>query len=299
MATKPRSLSPWIHHWEHPLAEIPSLVHFNEAQAHPGLRLPPHTHSSFELCYIVDGRARWQNTDGGFDLGPGDLYLTLPDEEHDGVADQHDPHHNFAIGFDLRVAAARLGDPGLAAQEACSVDAILPRQRVIKGGHSTQRIWTALKQELQDMPAPGAAERGLAIAMVQALLVELAVAVTRLSISASRTTIPHQPKAEDLQAVRTRLAGTLEEPPTLSEMASWVGLSPGHFAVLFKRTFGCTPHEYLTELRIDAAAARLRSHPDQAITSIALDFGFCSSQYFSEVFRRLKGVSPSQWRTKI
>jgi len=298
MATKPRSLNPWIHHWDHPLAEIPSLVHFNEAQAEPGLHLLPHTHSSFELCYIVAGKARWHNPDGDFDLGPGDLYLTLPDEEHDGIADQRDPHHNFAIGFDLRVAAARLGDPGLAAQEACSVDAILPRQRVIAGGHTTQRIWAALKHELQAMPAPAAAERGLAIAMVQALLVELAVAVTRLSISASRAAIPHQPQAEDMQRVRERLDGSLEEPPTLTEMASWVGLSPGHFAVLFKRTFGCTPHEHLTELRIEAAARRLRSHPGQAITAVAFDFGFCSSQYFSEVFRRIKGVTPSQWRAE-
>lgn len=294
MAGNPRR-STWFIGWEYPLPEIPTLVHFNEAHAPAGHRLPPHRHPTFELCYIVSGRAHWRNPDGEYHLGAGDLYLTLPGEEHDGVADERDPQHNFAIGFDLRLASPRLGDPDRAWSEIASVDQLLPRLRAIPGGHGTARIWMSLRQELERMPEPGDPQRPLAVAMVQALLVELAVTVTRLGIAAVHATGPAVASASMAQ-VCARLREQLADPPTLAEMASWIGLSPGHFAVVFKRAYQCTPHEYLTNARLAAAEARLRAEPQVPITTIALDLGFCSSQYFAEVFRRRRGISPSQWR---
>ncbi len=235
MAGNQRSELKWIKHWDRPLPEIPSLAHFNEGAAQPGFTLPPHQHSSFELCYIVSGRARWQNTDGVYDLGPGDLYFTLPGEIHGGVADEADPHHNFSVVFDLRLTHPRLGDPAqAAAEETRSVDALSPRMRAIPGGQSTERIWIAIRNELERIPAAGNPMRPLAVAMVQALLVELAVSATRLGIAALASTAVPMPSA-DLAAVCRRLRGCLAEPPTLTEMARWAGLSPGHFAVQFKQ----------------------------------------------------------------
>lgn len=298
MATNPRPPTPWLHGWQHPLPEVPTLVHFNEAQAAPRFRLPPHRHPSFELCYLVSGRARWSNPDGDFDVGPGDLYVTLPDEPHEGVADATDPHHNFAIGFDLSLSSPRIGDPGHAAEEAQAVDAIIPRQRVIPGGQPTERIFRALRTELEAMPPSGDARRALGIAMVQALLVELAVTATRIAIAARdpRERVASTPDA-DLARVAERLRGSLAAPPTLAEMAGWVGLSPGHLAVRFKRAYGQTPLEYLTARRIEVACERLRADRSAGVTDIALDLGFCSSQYFSEVFKRVTGTTPSRWRS--
>jgi AraC-like DNA-binding protein len=295
MSTKPRPPAPWFRGWEHPLPEIPSLVHFNEAQAPPLHRLPPHRHPSFELCLIVGGCAHWTNPDGTYVVRPGDLYVTLPDEVHEGYADEAEPQHNFAIGFDLRLATPRLDDQARAADEARAVDAILPRQRVIPGGLPTERIFRALGAELGAMPAAGDPRRPLAIAMVQALMVELAVTATRIAIAA-RAPLKLPAAAPDLTPVVERMRAALADAPTLAEMAGWAGLSPGHFAVVFKRAYGSTPLEYLTALRIDAAAERLRADPRAAVTDVALSLGFCSSQYFSEVFKRVKGTTPSQWR---
>ncbi|EDM45767.1 AraC family transcriptional regulator, partial [Marinobacter algicola] len=43
------------------------------------------------------------------------------------------------------------------------------------------------------------------------------------------------------ERIRTHLDQTL----TLSEMASWVNLSPYHFTRLFRATFGCAPYQYV------------------------------------------------------
>jgi AraC-like DNA-binding protein len=88
----------------------------------------------------------------------------------------------------------------------------------------------------------------------------------------------------------------LENPPTLSEMAARAALSPSHFAVLFKRETGQTPLEFLTEARIERASKRLRAEPELKITTLAHELGFSSSQYFSLVFKKLKGCTPGEWR---
>ncbi len=293
MATNRRIREPWIHVWDRPLPELPSLVHFNEAQAAPGHRLHPHTHERFELCYLVAGRARWTNPDGVFDVGPGDLYLTAPGEIHDGVADERDPHHNFAIGFDLALGAPRLGDPAGNAAEIDAVEALPPRRRVIPGGGATAPIFRAIRRELETLPVAGDPRRLLAVAMLQALLVELAVTATRLAIDARADDDTGE---GDLRALEARLRERLDTPPTLAEMAAWAGVSPGHLALRFKRVYGRTPLEHVTHLRIDEAARRLRGDPGATVTGVAFDLGFCSSQYFAEVFKRVRGVTPSDWR---
>ena len=293
MATNRRAPEPWIRGWERPLPELPSLVHFNEAQAAPGHRLHPHTHERFELCYLVAGRARWTNPDGAFDIGPGDLYLTAPGEIHDGVADERDPHHNFAIGFDLTLGAPRIGDPAGAAAEIDAVEALPPRRRVIHDGGATAPIFRAIQRELVALPPPGDPRRTLAVAMLQALMVELAVTATRLAIDARGA---EHAEEGDLRALEARLRQRLDAPPTLAEMAAWAGVSPGHLALRFKRVYGRTPLEHVTSLRIAEAARRLKDDPRASVTDVALDLGFCSSQYFAEVFKRVQGVTPSEWR---
>ncbi|MBA3847709.1 MAG: AraC family ligand binding domain-containing protein, partial [Planctomycetes bacterium] len=211
MATNRRAPEPWLRGWVRPLPELPSLVHFNEAQAAPGHRLHPHTHERFELCYLVAGRARWTNPDGVFDVGPGDLYLTAPGEIHDGVADERDPHHNFAIGFDLALGAPRLGDPAGAAAEIDAVEALPPRRRVIPGGGATAPIFRAIARELADLPPTGDPRRSLAVAMLQALMVELAVTATRLAIDARAA---DHAEEGDLRALEARLRQRLDTPPT-------------------------------------------------------------------------------------
>jgi AraC-like DNA-binding protein len=62
------------------------------------------------------------------------------------------------------------------------------------------------------------------------------------------------------------------------------------------RRLGCTPLELLTRLRVEEAARRLAADPSLDVTRVALDLGFCSSQYFATVFRRTLGISPSAWR---
>jgi AraC family transcriptional regulator len=83
---------------------------------------------------------------------------------------------------------------------------------------------------------------------------------------------------------------------SLHRLAQEVGLSPHHFARLFKATYGTTPHQYVQTLRIDAAVEALRRSPAAPIADVALACGFASQSHMTELMRRRLGATPGTLR---
>lgn len=88
----------------------------------------------------------------------------------------------------------------------------------------------------------------------------------------------------------------LERDIDICELAAISRYSPTHFARLFKATFGCAPHRYLTGMRLDRAKQLIVS-TDLPIGQIGALCGFPDHAYFSALFRRHVGVSPVAYRS--
>jgi AraC family transcriptional regulator len=82
---------------------------------------------------------------------------------------------------------------------------------------------------------------------------------------------------------------------SLDEMAQSIGLSTAHFARMFRKSTGETPHQFVLRQRVERAKAMLRV-PDARILDVAVACGFTTQQHFAQVFRDVSGVSPSQYR---
>jgi AraC-like DNA-binding protein len=80
--------------------------------------------------------------------------------------------------------------------------------------------------------------------------------------------------------------------PTLARVAH---LSPAHFSREFRRTFGETPHQYLLTRRLERAAELLRN-TDYAVADICFKVGLRSVGSFTTSFRRVYGISPTEYR---
>jgi AraC-like DNA-binding protein len=87
----------------------------------------------------------------------------------------------------------------------------------------------------------------------------------------------------------------LGEELRLAAMAAVVDLSPYYFAHAFKQSFGVPPHRYHMLRRVERAKALL-AEPAASVTTIALQLGFAETSSFSATFRRLAGMSPSDFR---
>lgn len=82
----------------------------------------------------------------------------------------------------------------------------------------------------------------------------------------------------------------------LKVISNFTFLSSFHFLRLFKRCYGRTPHQYLTEKRIQKAKDLLRS--DLSVTETCYQIGFESPTSFAAVFKKYVGTSPSAFQKK-
>ena len=84
------------------------------------------------------------------------------------------------------------------------------------------------------------------------------------------------------------------EPIDLDELAGKIFLSKFHFVRLFKRCYGRTPHEYLTERRMMEAKRFLAT--GMSVEEACFKTGYSSATSFALLFRRHTGWTPSVYR---
>lgn len=98
-----------------------------------------------------------------------------------------------------------------------------------------------------------------------------------------------------LRRVVEHIQAHLAEEITLHDLAGAAGLSPFHFARLFKQTTGKAPHQYLIRCRVEKARELLVGG-HQPVAEVALASGFCDQSHLTAHFKRLFGVTPRQFR---
>lgn len=113
-----------------------------------------------------------------------------------------------------------------------------------------------------------------------------------------------------LKAVRTsrsgRKSGTIQEAIqymierwsqkslSLEEVAQYVGISPQHFSKIFKEQTGSKYIDFLTKLKINEAKKYLMEG-NKTIKEVGYLVGYEDPNYFSRVFKRVEGISPSEY----
>jgi AraC family transcriptional regulator len=98
-----------------------------------------------------------------------------------------------------------------------------------------------------------------------------------------------------LRRIKELVHVKMEDDLSLDEMAQSVGLSTAHFARMFRKSTGETPHQFVLRQRIERAKAMLRA-PDARVLDVAVACGFKTQQHFAQVFRDVCRVSPTEYR---
>jgi AraC family transcriptional regulator len=100
----------------------------------------------------------------------------------------------------------------------------------------------------------------------------------------------------EMSRLRELIADELEHDLSVERLAAEVGRSPYHFLRMFKADFERTPHAYVIEQRVNAAARLLRADPVRSIADIAGECGFASQAHLTESFHKRMGTTPGRWR---
>jgi AraC family transcriptional regulator len=114
-----------------------------------------------------------------------------------------------------------------------------------------------------------------------------------------RRSLAHE-RISDYRLVRVLeyIEAHLSERLDLRVLAKEAAISPFHFATLFTKAVGSTPHRHVQHLRMQAAKAMLRE-TDKSTLDIALSCGFGSASHFAAAFRRQFFQSPTEYRSAL
>jgi AraC-like DNA-binding protein len=96
---------------------------------------------------------------------------------------------------------------------------------------------------------------------------------------------------------RDLLASRYQSPVRLEHAAREACLSEYHFHRLFHATFRQTPHDFLTQLRMDRARQMLAS--ERSVTEVCFEVGYASLGSFSSKFRAHFGQSPAGFQREV
>jgi len=96
-----------------------------------------------------------------------------------------------------------------------------------------------------------------------------------------------------IEMVMQYILSHYNEPISIKEMAKMTKLSPLYFGKLFKQETGKTFREYLNVIRVNQAENLLNSGL-YTVSEAAVHCGFSDVFYFSKVFKKYRGISPSE-----
>ena len=99
---------------------------------------------------------------------------------------------------------------------------------------------------------------------------------------------------QKLESARTYIQANFKQEIQIEVLAKRLGLSPSYFRKLFKDAYGIAPMQYITNLRINTAKDLLLSG-EVNVTEASHLSGFDDIYYFSTLFKKQTGLSPTEY----
>ncbi|MGE0842223.1 AraC family transcriptional regulator [Pseudonocardia sp.] len=271
----------------------PVTVRRWDGAPHDAVMLGAHAHDFLVLLHVVEG-ADVMRVDGhDWPLTAGDAFVMAPGAV---VTPRPGPRRSDARMWAVFFPADAV-DPAAAAPLASWRSHPLlaafggHRRGVAQRLHVPEEERAAWAGHLRDLDDELRGRRDGYADAVRAHLTLLLVRLGRL-----------QPGPPADQGVEPLLAAVLDvvetrfhEPISLRDVASAVGLTPGHVTTVVGRRTGRTVQQWITERRM-REARRLLAGSDLTIAEIGSRVGYRETGYFVRRFRAEHGVPPAAWR---
>ena len=104
--------------------------------------------------------------------------------------------------------------------------------------------------------------------------------------------------AGQIERIRRRIETDYAEDITLASLAEQYHVDASYLSRIFSRKYGESIISFLTRVRMEKAAQLMRDE-SRKLEAIAFLVGYDDYHYFSRVFRKKMGVSPSEYRSRL
>ncbi|MEI6074714.1 MAG: AraC family transcriptional regulator [Verrucomicrobiota bacterium] len=269
--------------------DLPFLQQMGFVRSSNANRLSWHSHSGFEILFLLEGRTAYEfKSLRTVELTGGQFMVVPPRVVHRGKHDMRAPCRICGLTLTPLQPKICRNSPFTPDDVAC-IHAALARSAITIHPLNPPLRWIIKRlMDEADKYWTSPNER-TSPAVLRTFICGAILEVVRQIISP-----PQAPKAIVAAAV-AYLGKHFGHAVSIGQLATHLGYSRSRVYELFKSETGLSPNDYLQRLRIENAQ-RLLCNTKKSVTTIALDLGFNSGQYFCTAFRRYTGVTPARYR---
>lgn len=238
----------------------------------PGITVAPHSHDFYQYLYVKKGSGYMQADSNKFPLETGKIYILPPNIMHD-IASSEEGMTTYELKFHVNCGS-------------------VPQFPMIIDLSNTyaESVFKGMFNEMTNMHL-GYED------MLSVKLDELHLWIARAHANSNSNDKPSS-YSQIFSEVIFYMERHFAEDISLKALADIAHMEKIYFLKKFKAEVGTTPVNYLRKLRINQSK-KLLLNSEFNITQIASAVGFQSIHHFSNVFKSLVGMSPSEFKEQI
>ena len=247
-------------------------------------------HDFWELCYVEKGEITLCTDGEEKPLSKGQLAIVSPDTTHSYFSSNGNKNKAFVICFESSSQSLKsIGESTFSLMEehlACV-------KKIISEYKQTFRINEEDMMEL--LPMPGFGGQQTIILLTEYLIICL-LRMRSLEKNPD-VVILHEDKFYEgiVNVIVEFFRENLHRKITLEEVCKKVNYSSSFICRAFKEQTGETLVSYFTRLKVEKAK-NLLEKTDMSIVSVAGELGFSEAKYFTAIFRKYAGMTPTEYK---
>ena len=276
---------------------VTGLVSAFHAHFDADFRYDGEKHDGWEFVYVESGQIRAKADDKAYILKSGEMVCHKPQEFH-SIQPYHGPADVIIFCFDCAGEKMKFFNN--------KILFINQRQKQYLNDIALGAGSVFLPKGPLEIGRDGHMDRAPGATPIQEQLIKNTIELLILSLLTSDST-ERQKRVEsyalhlqrkNLTAdILTYLQENMSSKVLLSDISKQMSYSPSSIKRIFNEEMGCSIMHYLNDLRIERAKELLQE--SRRITEIAQEVGFDTANYFSAVFKKRTGMTPSEYRASI
>ncbi len=236
-----------------------------------------HSHNHYEIYYLVDGKTKYFIGDEIFEVESGDIVFVPKGIFHETDSENCLRNERILIFFD---------ESTFTLQTHFILEQLSNHRVIHIAKNKTERIERLFVRIRDEFDRGGKYSETILNIYIQ----ELCSLICRYMIEYK----PNTSANEDIHTISNFIRNNYMKDITLKSLSHDFSISESHLSRRFKEVSGIGINEYITYVRIMNAEKLLRQRK-MPITDVASSCGFNDSNYFSTVFKRIKGITPLKY----